>query len=291
MSRSQWKTLAGVDFARLREARIQAHYGAQWLARAARAYVPPQPDDGHTNLGWDDGFEGFTTHPLKGGTRLGIRIPDLALALLENGQAARSFPLQGRSEAEARAWLGEQVTTFDLADSALDNPLPYELPAHPLAQDGRYDTATLAEPLRELAAWYANGLNALGTVRQRLVARGLPAPEVRCWPHHFDLDCLTVIGDGAPYVAPTLGAGFSPGDHFYEEPYFYISLYPRPEISRLPSLHAPGHWHMEDFLAAVAPAGSILTLKERQAGTEAFLHSAADEIVKLLSGGEARAVN
>ncbi len=74
MSRSQWKTLAGVDFARLREARIQAHYGAQWLARAARAYVPPQPDDGHTNLGWDDGFEGFTTHPLQ--ARHKARDPD-----------------------------------------------------------------------------------------------------------------------------------------------------------------------------------------------------------------------
>ena len=44
---------------------------------------------------------------------------------------------------------------------------------------------------------------------------------------------------------------------------------------------------MQDFLAAVAPASSILALKEQQAGTEAFLHSAADEIVKLLSGGEA----
>jgi hypothetical protein len=291
MSASHWRPLGHVDFARLREARMQAHYAAQRLARAARAYIPPRPDDGHTSLGWDDGFDGFTTHPLQAGMRLGLRMPDLTLALLENGQIARSFPLHGRTEAEARQWLGGQMATLDLAAGALDNPLPYTLPAHPLAQNARYDTATLGEPLRELAAWYANGFSSLGSVRQRLVARGLHSPEIRCWPHHFDLDCLTPIGNGGVGTAPTMGAGFSPGDHYYEEPYFYLSLYPRPDTSLLPRLHEPGHWHLQDFLAAVAPASRILALRARQAGTEAFLHSAADAIVNVLSRGAPRAAS
>src|SRR5438105_12514767 len=46
-----WRPVGGVDSGRLREARLQAHHAAQWLARAARALVPPQPDDGHTSLG------------------------------------------------------------------------------------------------------------------------------------------------------------------------------------------------------------------------------------------------
>ena len=41
------RPLHAIDKARLSEARLQAHYAAQWLARAARAYVPLQPDDGH----------------------------------------------------------------------------------------------------------------------------------------------------------------------------------------------------------------------------------------------------
>lgn len=291
MSRSHWRPLGRVDFARLREARMQAHYAAQWLARAARAYIPPQPDDGHTNLGWDNGFDGFTTHPLQAGMRIGLQMPDLTLALLENGQIVRSFPLHGRTEAEAREWLGGQMATLNLAAGALDNPLPYTLPAHPLSRGGRYDTATLTEPLCELAAWYANGFCALGSVMQRLVARGLPSPEIRCWPHHFDLDCLTSISNGGVGTTPTMGAGFSPGDHYFDEPYFYVSLYPRPDSSLLPSLHALGHWHMQDFLAALAPASRILARKERQAETEAFLHSAADEIVKVLSRGAVRAAN
>jgi hypothetical protein len=281
---SHWRPLGRVDFSRLREARMQAYYAAQWLARAARAYIPPRADDGHTNLGWDNSFDGFTTHPLADGTRLGLRVSDLTLALLEDGRIAHAFPLNGRSEAEARAWLGQQMQARNLSPSALDLPLPYALPPHPLAQGARYDAAALAEPLCELAAWYANGFCALGAIMQRLVERGLPAPEVRCWPHHFDLDCLTSIGDGGAGAKPSMGAGFSPGDQYYEEPYFYISIYPRPEASALPCLPALGHWHVEDFLAALVPASRIIALKDRQAETEAFLHAAADGIVKVLSG-------
>ena len=55
------------------EARLHAHYAAQWLARAARAYILPQLDDSHTNLGWDRMLGGFVTHPLPDGMRLGLR--------------------------------------------------------------------------------------------------------------------------------------------------------------------------------------------------------------------------
>ena len=49
MRRSDWMPLRGIDQRRLSEARLQAHHAVQWLARAARAYIPPQPDDEHTN--------------------------------------------------------------------------------------------------------------------------------------------------------------------------------------------------------------------------------------------------
>src|SRR5207248_5882530 len=98
-----WDAVGHVDVARLGAVRLQAHYAAQWLARAARAYVPAKPDDGHTNLGWDDGFGGLTTHPLPGGARLGLRLGDLTLAILGPEQ---STSLDGRSDRDVRLWLG-----------------------------------------------------------------------------------------------------------------------------------------------------------------------------------------
>ena len=73
MSNAIWHPLIGVDEAGLSRARVQAHSAAQWLARAARAYIPAQPNDGHTNLGWSDGFRGFVTHALPDGARLGLK--------------------------------------------------------------------------------------------------------------------------------------------------------------------------------------------------------------------------
>jgi hypothetical protein len=282
-STSHWRPLGRVDFAQLRLARMQAYYAVQWLARTAHAYIPPQPGDGHTNLGWDDGFDGFTTHRFSHGTALGLRVPDLTLALFADGRLTQCFPLHGHSETDARMWLGAKMQALGLPSTALDAPLPYVLPQHPLAQGGYYDATSLAEPLCELAAWYANACSALSSIMQRLVARGWPAPEVRCWPHHFDLDCLTLIGNGGMGTPPSMGAGFSPGDQYYDEPYFYVSAYPRPKASALPCLPEPGHWHMKDFLAAVAPASRIVALKDSQAETEAFLRAAADGIVKVLS--------
>ena len=53
-----WRSPRGIAPARLAAARLQAHHAAQWLARAARAHIMAWPDDGHTNLGWDDALGG-----------------------------------------------------------------------------------------------------------------------------------------------------------------------------------------------------------------------------------------
>jgi len=51
-----WQSVPRANFMFLHAARLQAHYAAQWLSRAARAYVPAEPHDRHTSLGWDDAF-------------------------------------------------------------------------------------------------------------------------------------------------------------------------------------------------------------------------------------------
>ena len=118
-----WQSVPRANFMFLHAARLQAHYAAQWLARAARAYVPAQPHDRHTSLGWDDAFGGLTTHPLPDGSRLGLRIADLTLAFLDVHPHA--LALDGRAEAEVRTWLGGHVAARNLAAGKLDDPLPY----------------------------------------------------------------------------------------------------------------------------------------------------------------------
>jgi hypothetical protein len=104
MRGSDWAPLRGIDRHRLSEARLQAHHAVEWLGRAARAYVPPQPDDEHTNVGWDGALGGFVTHPFRDGARLSLKTTDLTLALHGGEGSVQSFSLDGRTDAQARRW-------------------------------------------------------------------------------------------------------------------------------------------------------------------------------------------
>ena len=285
MGESDWRHLRGIDQHQLSVTRLQAHHAAQWLARAARAYVPSRPDDSHTNLGWNDTLGGFTTHLLKNGMHLSLRIADLTLVLhgYERTAPIQSFSLDGRTDAQARQWLGEQLRARSLDAHALDAPSPYDIPAHAVTQGAAYGVADLADALAELAAWFANAEFLLVRIQRQMIGRNLAASDVRCWPHHFDLATLISFpmrnADATGYV----GAGFSPGDKYYEEPYFYVSVYPKPDIAALPRLPKLGHWHTQEFTAAVAPANQIVAANNQEDEVDEFLKGTVDVAIKILS--------
>jgi hypothetical protein len=259
-----WQSVPRANFMFLHAARLQAHYAAQWLGRAARAYVPAEPHDRHTSLGWDDAFGGLATHPLPDGSRLGLRIADLTLAFLD--QHPHALALDGRADAEVRTWLGGHVAARNLAAGRLDDPLPYAIPDHVLALGARYSLDEIGDALAVLATWYANANAALTGVQRHLANRRLNAPVVRSWPHQFDMDCSVALPRGR-----RMGIGYSPGDEFCDEPYFYTSMWPEPSIPQLPLLPAMAHWHTYKFLAALAPAHKIVAAHDQGAYVRQFL--------------------
>lgn len=269
-----WRPLRGVEPARLREARLQSHYAVQWLARAARAFAPPRRDDGHTNLGWDASLAGLVTHDFAGDIRFGFQMREFSLVLLQDEIIESRFDLNGKTDTDTRHWLGEACTARALDAGKLDAPPPYEIPRHPIGEGEPYAVAIIRDALDELSVWYGNANGTLGAARQNLIGQGHDAPAVRCWPHHFDLDCLVTFAKGGGDTGRSMGIGFSPGDHYYDEPYFYVSLYPGPDMTTLPALPAAGHWHDKDFTAAVAPARAILAQRDPQSATEDVVRTA-----------------
>jgi hypothetical protein len=283
MSNLEWRPLRGVDQRALHEARLQAHYGAQWLARAARAYVVPQPDDGHTSLRWHQALDGFMTQPSQNGTQLSLQIATLTLGLHGGAVSSRvaSLSLDGRSDAQIRQWLGEELAARGLDPSALDAPSPYVMPAHAIARGARYDAAGSAASLAELAAWFADADLLLGRVQKKPTEHGSASP-VSCWPHHFDLATLTLLSKRGADADRYVGVGLSPGDEYYDEPYFYVSVYPKPDSAMLPTLPMIGHWHTHEFVAAISPAHKIIAEKNRMAETEDFLQRAVALALEIL---------
>jgi len=284
----KWRLIRGIDKGKLREARLQAHYAAQWLARGARAYIAPQPDDGHTSLNFEASIDGFTTQAWQTGLRLSLQLPTLTLALHDGDAAApvSSFALNGHSDAQARQWLGEWLNRRNLDARALDAASPYDMPAHRIAEGALYDAAVCAEALTELAAWFANAQSLLGQIQRRLAEQKLAASPLCCWPHHFDLATSTTLPKHAAEATGYLGIGLSPGDTYYDEPYFYVSVYPKPDPTMLPTLPMFGHWHTHEFMAAVAPARKIYMAKDQAAETREFLDHAVETALKLLNAAD-----
>src|SRR5690349_6783936 len=157
-----WRPIPTFNRERLATARLQANHATQWLARTARAYVPAQPDDSHTSLGWDDAFGGFVSHPLPDGVRLGLRFADLSLALIEPRATSPqdTFALADRCDPDACAWLMGHAGMRDLDPAALDAPLPYMLQERP--SGGTYTVD--ADSLGQLATWFSNAKAALDDV-------------------------------------------------------------------------------------------------------------------------------
>src|SRR5262249_37176951 len=86
----------------------------------------------------------------------------------------------------------------------------------------------------------------------------------------FDLaTVLTIAKD------KTIGVGVSMGDHYYAQPYVYVSPYPAPKLDpnapTLQRLPAGGHWHGKDFFGAVGGA------QEPRAQEDA--HAAATSVI------------
>lgn len=218
-----------VDPARLRQARLSAHWAAQILAAAAEAELPAAPDDSHTSLQWVAEREAFATRPLPGGRHLELRIPALALRL-----DAEEYLLPGRTLQAALQWLGARLGG---AAPALPKQ---DLPEHPAGRGAPFEAD--GEALAELARWYGFAAGLLG---------GLQGP-LRCWPHHFDLAVLQELGPGR-----SLGAGLSPGDSGCEEPYLYVTPWPYPGQVELPELDGGGSWHREGWIGAMLPASRL----------------------------------
>ena len=271
--------------AQLAGARAVAHKAVQHLTRAARANLPAAPDDSHSNLSWLQAQRAFISQPMdseRGPLCVGLSIADLDLFLLRDNQIDSLGGLDGLSEAEVAERLDARLADAELASSA-PVELPYELPADVGAISG-YSIAPLEESLSGLAAWYGLAAEALTDVagRHQNITPG-PSP-VRCWPHHFDIATYLSLEEGDFETARGIGIGLSPGDESYGEPYLYVNPWPHLDAETLPPAPAPGHWHTDGFVGAIATATEILTLTDIPGGLSAFIGDAVETGRRVLGG-------
>ena len=285
MANAHPEVLGAVDPRQLTEARLRAHHAAQWLARVAIGLIAPKEDHSHTNLGWLTGQNSFETHDFAGAHRLRLCVPDLTLSLRDSGSETVAMALAGKTDGDIKTWLGDQLTGAGVDPAKVFEPLPYVMPAHGVEGGAAYATDDVGRELAQVAAWFGLADALLGRVR-KAHSDITPGPSpVRTWPHHFDLATLISLDSGDPENARSVGAGFSPGDEHYDEPYFYVTPWPYPETTELPDLTGIGHWHTEGFVAAIVTGTRIVAERDREGAVGAFLEAAVSGCLRLLSPG------
>ncbi len=258
----------------LEKARVIGHKIAQFVTKAARANLKAEPDDSHSNIGWNGALKGFMSQPIANeGTIIfvGASIAPLSIGLFRDDQIISAQSLEDVKESDAASWLDAELQKEGLKPAS-SVALPYELPAS-VAEVERFSTGNEGAALSTLSAWY-DLAHSLFTEFAAANANLVPGPSpVRCWPHHFDIATYVSLEHGDFETAKGIGVGMSPGDESYDQPYFYINPFPHLDAAALPEPPAPGHWHKEGFVGAIATAEEILSLPD---SSEALARFVAD---------------
>lgn len=217
-----WQSLKAIDPRLFEPAEQQLHWAAQFIAMAGQSYLPAQPDDSHTDMGWEAGTRRICGRILRQegvNVQVGIDVPGFRLMLMEeNGQQLAATPLEERTREELRQWLEVQLAHLGMPALPLRYIDHYDLPVHPLARG-----AVFQKPEADLLeAWMAQRTNAQYLLRW-LAASYPSASEVRIWPHHFDTG-LYIPLDREPEGRETraLGAGWAVTDAVANQPYLYV---------------------------------------------------------------------
>jgi hypothetical protein len=265
---TQWQAIGAIDPARLGPSRIQLHSAVQLVAAVGKALAHPEPDDSHTSLDWDFEHNAFVGVKVKHPEiHAGLEVPSLTLSLSERSGGVRKLELGGQNLGEAFEWLKATLQEQGAPPERLSMiGDPFQLPESVFDQMDKFDGSQRAE-FAEWARQYGNGKLVLEELRKR--RPGFSAPRV--WPHHFDVGSLW-----APKPGQSIGIGLSPGDRSYDEPYWYITPSPHPDLNKLPSLEAGGSWHTQGWVGAVLPASRIVgkSGSEQQSQVEQFVESA-----------------
>ena len=284
MESAAWRPVGAVDPLKLVEARNQAHHAMQLPALAAIAFVPFREDYSHINFGWVDRFSAFASHPIptaSGAVQFGLRLADLTLLILVDGEIQLSYPMHGRTNTEARTWLLAEAEKLGLDGDKFLTASPSKIPDHPVFSGAVYDVETHAVAMAEFCNYYGNANLVLENIRQSYTHIKPGPNEVRMWPHHFDIAVLVTLEEGDPETAKAFGFGFEPGDASCEQPYLYT--YPWPRSHRpdsLPELASKGQWTSPDTWFGTLLRGEDLCgtpADQQQAAVEDYLRDAAEK--------------
>ncbi len=235
------------------------HLLAQIIAKINRTYVPAKADDSHTNLyyepitrrlygRWFEAHERFCVFTLH--------LSEFQFQLINNRyEAALHFDIAGKTIAQLEYQIAEAFVDIGLETNGLFDPIHYEIENYDFAND---PVRTIS--LDNLEEWclYRTQANHMCT---DFLGFTQHIQEVRIWPHHFDTGVYVQANENMG-----VGFGLAMNDQIVDQPYYYMSAYPKD--GKMDYRHIPEspYWRMEikeNWAGCILPLDSIQNKEER----------------------------
>jgi hypothetical protein len=271
-----WQPIGKNKPQELIETRLQMHYAVQFIAIIGSALAEPLPDYSHTSLQWHPELEVFVGTLIRTIKPFRVALDPVSLTAIildKQGDTIATFTLHQQTMKEALDWHKQEIAKLGVDVSNIELPTypPADFPDHVIAHDATFDANSGQFGRQELANYYAN----TNQILQEIVAIAEEASAIHIWPHHFDIATLITLGGTKNGELMTVGIGMSPGDTSYNEPYWYVSPYPYPNLENLPPLDGNGFWHTQHWVGAVLTASKLSSEPDMQRQQiTAFLNSA-----------------
>ncbi len=279
----QWQLLTFPSTEDMTQVREQCHQAIQNVAAVGRSFLPKSAEDENANLEWDAGLERLVGRWVETGEvtfRSSLSISDFTVFLVNsNIETISSFSLQGKTQTDVMVWLEHQLDELGFEFSKINLALPYKIPEYPTAKGKAFQIDNL-EAASELSRLYHNTKLLLTD----LLSKYDETTSVKCWPHHFDIaGRIILLNTGDPATTKSIGLGLSPGDKYYNEPYFYVSPWPYP-TKDLPELESSyGHWHEDDWIGAVLQVSDLSALdliQDQRRAVQNFFQEVTDILLE-----------
>jgi hypothetical protein len=258
----------------LSTARRLLHIAVQAVGNLGRAFLPPAADYSHISLSWDAQLRGLLGQCVRTAStivRAALLFEPASVALLnDKGQILDDWPLEGLALSKFEAQMRRALDGYGLqaAKYSVRSVNPIDLSV--LGKSETFRFTQQHDAVMALAAYYDMSATALEISAGTLKSDGIP----RVWPHHFDYSLLTPLDKDEGQDSHSITLGMSPGDVYYDQPYFYATPWPYPTVRSLPAVALPAHWHQHEWTGVVLTATDFLGSIPQRPTLEVFWHTA-----------------
>src|SRR5262245_6509820 len=215
-----WRAVGSLDPRSLGKARWLALNLVQWPARIANSYVTGTTWQERMRLQWQASDDSRVTRYFDNRFSLKLKLQTLEMCFLEQGSPVpHTLDPEGRSPAEAEAWILVELLHRGIDRAHFATALPYNIPDLMMGDAEDYSRDGCTAELAELTAWYHNAALSFAALAREL---GAPAQSAALSPENLTMTVrLQSGGDNA--LAPEIELGFSPGRKTRDEPYFWTN--------------------------------------------------------------------